>query len=209
MYHGEKLNSVTSIAGVALALIALGSLLTVSIQIGTADVIIAFSVFGITLVLLYSMSTLFHSVKEPKLKHMFMLLDHISIYLLIVGTYTPFMLITLSDANGGLILSFVWALAVIGIFSELFLKGLAIKVGQIIIFLSMGWACAIELDSLRELLPGAGFFWLVTGGISYTAGVAFYVLDEINWLKHAHGIWHFFVMFGSIAHFIAVIGFVR
>jgi hemolysin III len=209
MYHGEKLNSITSIAGVALALIALGSLLTVGIQIGTADVIIAFSVFGITLVLLYSMSTLFHSVKEPKLKHMFMLLDHISIYLLIVGTYTPFMLITLADANGGLILSFVWALAVIGIFSELFLKGLAVKAGQIIIFLSMGWACAIELDSLRELLPGAGFFWLVTGGISYTAGVAFYVLDEINWLKHAHGIWHFFVMFGSIAHFIAVIGFVR
>jgi hemolysin III len=209
MYHGERLNSVTSIAGVALALIALGSLLTVGIQIGTADVIIAFSVFGITLVLLYSMSTLFHSVKEPKLKHMFMLLDHISIYLLIVGTYTPFMLITLSDANGGLILSFVWALAVIGIFSELFLKGLAVKAGQIIIFLSMGWACAIELDSLRELLPGAGFFWLVTGGISYTAGVVFYVLDEINWLKHAHGIWHFFVMFGSIAHFIAVIGFVR
>jgi hemolysin III len=209
MYHGEKLNSVTSMVGASLALIALGSLLTVSIQIGTAEVIIAYSVFGLSLVLLYSMSTLYHSVKEPQLKRLFNLLDHISIYLLIVGTYTPFMLITLHDANGGFILSLVWALAVIGIFSELFLSGLAVKIGQLTIFLSMGWACAIELDSLKELLPGQGFFWLVTGGIAYTAGVVFYVLDEINWLKHAHGIWHFFVMFGSAAHFISVIGYVR
>jgi hemolysin III len=209
MYHGEKLNSVTSMVGASLALIALGSLLTVSIQIGTAEVIIAYSVFGLSLVLLYSMSTLYHSVKEPQLKRLFNLLDHISIYLLIVGTYTPFMLITLHGANGGFILSLVWALAVIGIFSELFLSGLAVKIGQLTIFLSMGWACAIELDSLKELLPGQGFFWLVTGGIAYTAGVVFYVLDEINWLKHAHGIWHFFVMFGSAAHFISVIGYVR
>jgi hemolysin III len=209
MYHGEKLNSITSMVGAGFALVALGSLLTVSIQTGRADLIIAFSVFGISLVLLYSMSTLFHSVEEPRLKHMFMLLDHISIYLLIVGTYTPFMLITLHDANGGLILSLVWALAVIGIFSELFLTGLAVKAGQLLIFLSMGWACAIELDSLREILPDAGFFWLVTGGISYTAGVGFYVLDEMNKLKHAHGIWHFFVMFGSASHFIAVVGYVR
>ena len=209
MYHGEKLNSVTSMVGAGFALVALGSLLTVSIQTGRADLIIAFSVFGLSLMLLYSMSTFYHSVQEPRLKRMFKLLDHISIYLLIVGTYTPFMMITLHDANGGLILGLVWALAVIGIFTELFLSGLAVKIAQLIIFLSMGWACAIELDSLRELLPGDGFFWLVTGGIAYTAGVVFYVLDEINWLKHAHGIWHFFVMAGSASHFIAVIGFVR
>jgi len=209
MYHGEKLNSMTSMVGAGFALVALGSLLTVSIQSGRADLIIAFSVFGVSLVLLYSMSTFYHSVQEPRLKRMFNLLDHISIYLLIVGTYTPFMMITLHESNGGLILSLVWALAVIGIFTELFLSGLTVKIAQLIIFLSMGWSCAIELDSLRELLPGDGFFWLVTGGIAYTAGVIFYVLDEINWLKHAHGVWHFFVMAGSTSHFIAVVGFVR
>ncbi|MCP4000833.1 MAG: hemolysin III family protein [Gammaproteobacteria bacterium] len=209
MYYGEKLNSITSMVGAAFALIALGSLLTVAVQIGTAVAIISFGTFGLSLILLYSMSTFYHSVQEPRLKHMFMLLDHIAIYLLIVGTYTPFMLMTLQGANGILIFSLVWALAVIGIFTELFLSGLAVKIGQLTIFLGMGWACAIELDSLRELLPAEGFFWLVTGGIAYTAGVVFYVLDEINWLKHAHGIWHFFVMSGSVAHFISVIGFVR
>jgi hemolysin III len=73
----------------------------------------------------------------------------------------------------------------------------------------MGWACSIDIDGIRSALPGMGFFWLLTGGIAYTAGVVFYLLDELNWLKHAHGIWHLFVMAGSVAHFVGVAGFVR
>lgn len=209
MYYGERLNSISHLVGAVFALIAFGSLLTVSIQTGEPVVIIGFSVFGFSMVLLYSMSSLYHSFNSPKLKRIFKVLDHISIYLLIAGTYTPFMLVSMRNVNGWLILGIVWALAVIGIFSEIFLSGRAIKVGQIIIYLCMGWACSLDIGNIKASLPGMGFFWLLTGGVAYTAGIAFYVFDKLNWLDHAHGIWHFFVLVGSISHFISVVGYVR
>ena len=209
MYYGEKLNSISHLVGAVFALIALGSLLTVSIQIGEPVVIIGFSVFGFSLVLLYTMSALYHSFNPPKLKRIFKVLDHVSIYLLIAGSYTPFMLVSMRDGNGWLILGVVWTLAVIGILSEMFLSGRAIKVGQIIIYLSMGWACSLDIGSLKAALPEMGFVWLLTGGIAYTVGIIFYITDKLNRLSHAHGIWHFFVLAGSISHFISVIGFVR
>ncbi|UCD66292.1 MAG: hemolysin III family protein [Deltaproteobacteria bacterium] len=209
MYYGERLNSISHLVGAVFALIAFGSLLTVSIQTGEPVVIIGFSVFGFSMVLLYSMSSLYHSFNSPKLKRIFKVLDHISIYLLIAGTYTPFMLVSMRNVNGWLILGIVWALAVIGIFSEIFLSGRAIKVGQIIIYLCMGWACSLDIGNIKASLPGMGFFWLLTGGVAYTAGIAFYVFDKLNWLNHAHGIWHFFVLVGSISHFISVVGYVR
>ena len=209
MYYGEKLNSISHLVGAVFALIALGSLLTVSIQTGEPVVIIGFSVFGLSMVLLYSMSALYHSFNPPKLKRIFKVLDHVSIYLLIAGTYTPFMLISMRDFNGWMILGVVWALAVVGIFSEMFLSGRAVKTGQVIIYLCMGWVCSLDIGSLKTALPEAGFFWLLTGGIAYTLGIAFYIIDKLKWLDHAHGIWHFFVLVGSISHFISVIGFVR
>jgi hemolysin III len=209
MYYGERLNSISHLVGAVFALIALGSLLTVSIQIGEPLVIIGFSVFGFSLVLLYSMSALYHSFNPPKLKRIFKVLDHVSIYLLIAGTYTPFMLISMRDVNGRIILGVVWALAAIGILSELFLSGRAIKIGQVIIYLCMGWFCSLYIDSLKVALPEMGFVLLLTGGIAYTAGIVFYIVDKLNWLDHAHGIWHFFVLVGSITHFASVIGFVR
>ena len=209
MYYGEKLNSISHLVGAVFALVALGSLLTVSFEIGEPVVIIGFSVFGFSMVLLYTMSALYHSFNPPKLKRIFKVFDHISIYLLIAGTYTPFMLISIGNANGWLILGIVWTLAVIGIFSEIFLSGRAIKIGQVIIYLCMGWACSFYIDNLKAALPGMGFFWLMTGGIAYTTGIVFYIIDKLNWLNHAHGIWHFFVLIGSIAHFVSVIGFVR
>ena len=209
MYHGEKLNSISHLVGAALALVALGALLTVSIQIGDPWIILAFGVFGGSLVLLYTMSALYHGVRKPELKRIFKVLDHIAIYLLIVGTYTPFTLISMDNDSGGQILAIVWGLAVVGIASELFLSGLAVKTCQILIYLGMGWACAMDLSGVRAALPGLGFFWLFSGGVAYTAGIIFYVLDELNWLTHAHGIWHMFVLTGSACHFIAVIQYVR
>ena len=173
MYYGERLNSISHLVGAVFALIAFGSLLTVSIQTGEPVVIIGFSVFGFSMVLLYSMSALYHSFNPPKLKRIFKVLDHISIYLLIAGTYTPFMLVSMRNVNGWLILGIVWALAVIGIFSEIFLSGRTIKVGQIIIYLFMGWACSLDIGNIKTALPGIGFFWLLTGGLAYTAGIAF------------------------------------
>jgi hemolysin III len=207
MYYGERLNSISHLVGAVFALVALGALLAISIQSRQPVVIVGFTTFGLTLVLLYTMSTLYHSFQAPRLKRVFKVLDHISIYLLIAGTYTPFMLIAMSGGKGTTILAVVWSLALIGILSEVLLSGRLVKVCQLVIYLGMGWACSLDFPSLRAALPPAGFWWLVSGGIAYTAGVVFYVLDKVNWLNHAHGIWHFFVLVGSVCHFIAVIGY--
>ena len=209
MYYGEKLNSISHLVGAVLALVGLGALLTIGFQSRDPWIISSFGVFGFTLVLLYTMSTLFHSFHPPKLKDLFQLLDHVAIYLLIAGTYTPYMLVSLRDGNGFLILAIIWALALAGILSEIFLSGRAVKFGQMIIFLGMGWACAFDFASLQAALPEAGLWWLTAGGLAYTGGVVFYVLDLMNRLTHAHGIWHFFVLAGSGCHFVSVIGYVR
>lgn len=209
MYYGERLNSVSHLVGGVLALIGLGALLTVGIQLRDPWIISSFTVFGVSLVLLYTMSTLYHSFHPPALKDLFQLLDHVAIYLLIAGTYTPYMLVSLRDGNGLLILALIWLLALAGILSEVFLTGRLVKFGQMVVFLGMGWACAFDFASLRVALPEAGLRWLTAGGIAYTAGVFFYVLDLLNRLNHAHGIWHFFVLTGSACHFVSVIGYVR
>ena len=209
MYYGEKLNSISHLVGSIFALIALGALLAISIQTGDPRTIVGFSVFGLTLVLLYAMSTLYHSFKAPELKQVFKVLDHISIYLLIAGSYTPFMIIGVDSDKGTMILGLVWTLAVIGIISELVFSGKLIKTLQLIIYLSMGWACSLDFPSLKSSLPHEGFLWLVAGGITYTVGIIFYIVDKLGWLDHAHGIWHFFVLTGSTFHFVAVIGYLR
>ena len=209
MYYGERLNSISHMVGAVLALIGFGSLLTISIPTQDIRLISGFCVFGISMILLYTMSTLYHSFHPPKLKKLFKLFDHISIYLLIAGTYTPYMLIGMNNDTGNMILGLVWGLAVIGIISEIFLSGTAIKTVQIIIYLAMGWACSLDLEGLKQALPEMGYLWLFIGGISYTIGVVFYLLDKLKVLNHAHGIWHFFVLAGSIAHFISIAGFVR
>ncbi len=209
MYYGEKLNSISHLVGAVFALVGLGALLTIGIQSQDVWILMSFTVFGLTMVLLYTMSTLYHSFHPPKLKQLFKLFDHISIYLLIAGTYTPYMLVSMRDGSGPLMLSIVWGLAGIGILSELFLSGKTVKFGQMIIYLGMGWACTFDFSSLKAQIPEAGLFWLVAGGLAYTVGVVFYVLDAFNRLNHAHGIWHFFVLAGSTCHFISIIAYIR
>jgi hemolysin III len=209
MYYGEYLNSISHLVGAVLALVGLGALLAVAIQSGEPRVIVGFSIFGATLVLLYTMSTLYHSFRPPRLKQVFKVLDHISIYLLIAGTYTPFMLVSMPQRSGLVILASVWGLALIGTLSEIYLRGRLVKLLQLGAFLGMGWACLADIDTLRAALPATGFLFLFIGGIAYTGGVVFYVLDKLQRLTHAHGIWHAFVLVGSVAHFISVIGYVR
>ena len=209
MYYGEKLNSISHLVGAALALIGLGALLAISIQTGDPWVITSFSIFGISMVLLYTMSTLYHSFSPARLKRLFQIFDHVSIYLLIAGTYTPYMLVTQREGNGWLIMGIIWTLAVLGILSEIILHGRAVKVGQMFIYLGMGWACSFDFTSLKAALPETGMLWLTIGGLAYTVGVVFYILDKMNKLTHAHGIWHFFVLAGTISHFVSIIGYVR
>lgn len=208
MYYGEKFNSITHLIGAVLALVGFGALLTIGIQEENSKIIISFTIFGLTLVLLYTFSTLYHSFHPPRLKKIFQKIDHISIYLLIAGTYTPYMLISLGEGNGPVMLGVVWGLAVIGVLFDTLIPK-RIEVLQIPIYLVMGWVCVLEYSNLNAAIPTAGMVWLTIGGIAYTVGVVFYVLDSMNRLPHAHGIWHLFVLSGSISHFISVVGYVR
>lgn len=208
MYYSEKFNSITHLVGAVLSIMGLGSLITVAAQQQDLLLFIGFVTFGLTLVMLYSFSTLYHSFKSPLLKRVFQQLDHVAIYLLIAGTYTPFMLVTLIDSNGLWILLAVWSLALIGIALELILKN-RIETLQILIYLIMGWLVVIDFPALKAALPQAGIYWLTAGGIAYTLGVIFYVLDHRDMLKHSHGIWHLFVLAGSFFHFLAIILYVR
>ncbi|MBD3612605.1 MAG: hemolysin III family protein [Hydrogenovibrio crunogenus] len=208
MYYSEKFNSITHLIGTIFSLMGLGALLTVSFYEQDLLLFIGFLTFGLTLVMLYSFSTLYHSLKDPFAKRVFQKLDHVAIYLLIAGTYTPFTLVTLIDSSGINMLIAVWSLAFIGISLDLFLKH-RIELIQIAIYLIMGWLVVVDFSELKEALPFVGIFWLTAGGLAYTIGITFYVLDHKKRLRHAHGIWHLFVLAGSISHFIAIIGYVR
>jgi len=208
MYYGEKLNSITHLVGTILALVGFGVLLTIALDVYQWRIIVGYTVFGVTLVMLYSMSTLYHSFRQPKLKKIFQELDHVSIYLLIAGTYTPYMLLSLGDSDGFLMLAIVWGLAIIGLCLDLFVPK-RIEWLQILIYLAMGWVCVFKYSALQAAIPGHGVLWLTIGGIAYTVGVIFYVLDGLKKLKYAHGIWHVFVLMGSISHFISIALYVR
>lgn len=208
MYHGEKLNSITHLVGAVLAMVGFGVLLTISIQEHNPLLIISFTIFGLTLILLYTMSTLYHSFHPPKLKKIFQKFDHVSIYLLIAGTYTPYMLVSLRGSNGLIMLTLIWLMAVIGLLLDIFIPK-RIEWLQVLIYLMMGWICTLNYSELQAAIPTAGVVWLTMGGIAYTVGIVFYVLDNLKKLRHAHGIWHLFVLSGSICHFISIVAYVR
>ncbi len=208
MYYGEKFNSITHLVGAVLSLIGFGALVTIGITGNRPMLLLSFTVFGFTQVLLYTMSTLYHSIPSPGIKRIFRKLDHIAIYLLIAGTYTPYMLVSLADSGGPLLLAVVWGLALIGLLIDT-LNPNRIELLQLLIYLLMGWLCMLKFTELRTAMPAAGVIWLTVGGITYTAGILFYVLDTAGKLRHAHGIWHLFVLCGSISHFISIIVYVR
>ena len=208
MYYGERFNSITHLVGAVLALVGLGALITVGVIENNAMLMVSFIVFGFTLVLLYTMSTLYHSFHPPKLKKFFQKLDHVSIYLLIAGTYTPYMLVSLRDGSGPYLLTLVWTLAIIGILIDVVSKH-RMEALQIGIYLTMGWACIADYSGLNEAIPTPGMVLLTAGGIIYTVGIIFYALDYFQKLNHAHGIWHLFVLAGSSLHFVSIIAYVR
>lgn len=208
MYKGEKFNSFTHLLGTVFALMGFGALLAIGWMLNDGVILLSFSLFGLTLVLLYSASSLYHSIQSPKLKSVFQVVDHIAIYLLIAGTYTPFMLVSLGEGNGPRMLSWIWGLALLGGILEL-IKPPGLKVVQVAIYLGMGWLCTLEFDALKLALSDQGMTWMFAGGVAYTAGVVFYVLDKLKRLTHAHGIWHLFVLMGSFCHFVCIALYVR
>ncbi len=204
MYYGEKFNSITHLVGAGLALVGASVLIFMAARLGDPWKIVSFSVYGGMLVLLYVFSTLYHSVRG-RAKAIFMKLDHCSIYLLIAGSYTPFALVSLRGTWGWSLLGVVWGLALVGILQEIwFAKGA--RVLSLVIYVLMGWLALIASSPLWHALTPAGFGWLAAGGAFYTVGIIFYATDHK--LRHGHGVWHLFVLAGSICHYLTVLFYV-
>ena len=197
----ELANAVTHALGVALALAGLAVLVTVASLRGSARQIVSYSIYGATLVLLYAASTAYHGVRLPRAKRILRTLDHIAIYLLIAGTYTPFALISLRGVWGWSLLGIIWALAATGVVFKLFFIGRFPRMSAIV-YLGMGWLALIAVRQLFMHLPPAGLILLFSGGLCYSLGVIFFALDH---RRFHHAIWHLFVLAGSICHFFAVL----
>ena len=200
MYHGERFNSITHLVGAALALAALVVLVVFASLQGDPWKIVSFSIYGTTLFLLYTFSTLYHSL-HGRAKIIFQKLDHAAIYLLIAGSYTPFTLVTLRGAWGWSLFGIVWGLAIVGIVLDSLHRN-GPRIYQMVIYLLMGWVVLVALYPLLQNRPTGGLILLVFGGLCYTGGMVFYALDEK--MNHAHGIWHLFVLAGSVSHFLAI-----
>jgi hemolysin III len=204
MYHGERFNALTHLVAAIAALAGAIALVVVAASGGDPWKIVSVSVYGATLVLLYTASVLYHSLRGHA-KDILRELDHQSIYLLIAGSYTPFCLVTLRGPWGWSLFGVVWGLAALGGLQELWSRSGA-RILSVVIYVVMGWAVVAALVPLREALEPAGFAWLVAGGLFYTFGIVFYALDSR--VTHAHGIWHLFVIAGSLSHYVAILRYV-
>jgi hemolysin III len=204
MYHGERFNSISHLLGAALALAGSVLLIVLASRLGDPWKIVSFSVYGAMLVLLYVFSTLYHSVRGNA-KNVLRKFDHCSIYLLIAGTYTPFALVSLRGGWGWWLFGVIWGLALLGIVQEIWLAKGA-RVLSLVIYVLMGWLAMVVVLPLWRALTPAGFAWLVAGGACYTLGIIFYATDHK--VRHGHGLWHLFVLAGSICHFFTVLLYV-
>ncbi len=204
MYRSEVFNSVSHMIGATAALAGTAVLVVLAAQDGDTRRIVAFSVYGLSLFFLYLMSTLYHGLRG-RAKAVFRVLDHQAIYLLIAGTYTPFTLLTLRGVVGWWLFGAIWSMAAIGMLLDAVQRD-GRRIIPLIIYLAMGWLVVLALDPLLAALPAQGVRWLVAGGIFYTSGVVFYALDHrYHW---AHGVWHLFVLAGSVSHYFAILFYI-
>jgi hemolysin III len=196
----EMASSLTHAIGGLLAIAALSVLVVVAAMAHDSRRVVSVSVYGGSLVLMYGASTCYHFARPRRIKRMLKILDHASIYLLIAGTYTPILLISMRGSWGWSMFGVIWGLAVAGVILKLFFvdKYEPISVG---LYVAMGWLVLVGAKPLFASVPGAGIVWLFAGGISYTSGVIFFLWDS---LPFNHAIWHLFVIAGSVFHFLAV-----
>jgi hemolysin III len=202
---GEEIaNSITHGVGVGLSIAGLIVLVVLGALYGDAWHVVSFSIYGGSLVLLYLASTLYHSFRKPKLKRAFRIVDHASIYLLIAGTYTPFMLVSLRGTWGWPLFGVIWGLALLGIGFKIFFINRFVVLSTIV-YVLMGWLSVFALEQMLATISAGGVAWLLAGGISYTLGVIFYAWQK---LPYNHMIWHLFVLGGSICHYFSILLYV-
>jgi hemolysin III len=196
----EFANTITHGVGLLLSLCGLCVLVTIAVVFGDIWYIASSIVYGLSLVVLYAASTLYHSATSEEEKHVLQVVDHCCIYLLIAGSYTPFTLIVLRSGIGLGLFAFVWAFAIIGVLSKVFFRK-RFKSASVLSYLVMGWVGLIAVEPLMAKLGFPAIALIVLGGIAYSLGVIFYAWHS---LRHHHAIWHVFVMSGSFLHFLAI-----
>jgi hemolysin III len=197
----ELVNSITHGVGLVLSVAGFVVLLTLAIMHGSALRIVSCAIYGSTLICVYAASTLYHGITAPRFKHALKIVDHCAIYLLIAGTYTPFLLVNLGGHWGWSLLGVIWGLAMTGILLKFWFVD-HFKIFSTAVYLAMGWLAVVAVKPLLLHISTWGIAWLVAGGLMYTIGVAFFAAPR---LRYGHAIWHVFVMAGSICHYIAVL----
>lgn len=202
---GEELaNSLTHGVGVLLAIGGFAILVTVAALRGDVWHVVACSIYGAAMVVLYSASTLYHAVSRPRAKSALQVFDHAAIFLLIAGTYTPFTLVSLRGPWGWSLFGTVWGLAVVGIIIEIAFPG-RWPVFSLVLYVAMGWVGVVAVKPLLSVVPAGGLILLLLGGLAYTGGIVFYVWKR---LPYGHAVWHLFVVAGTVFHFFAILFFV-
>ncbi len=202
---GEEIaNSVTHGLGLVLSIVGLVVLTTFASRFGNAWHVVSCTIFATTLILQYTFSTLYHSIQLPRAKSVMRVLDHSAIFLLIAGTYTPFMLVNLRGTWGWTLFGIVWALALLGVSFQVSLlrrwQGVSLA-----LYVGMGWVVVVAIKPMLDAVAPGGLILLLLGGLAYTSGVVFYLWKR---LRYHHAIWHGFVLAGSILHFFAVLFYV-
>lgn len=196
----EKLNIWSHAFGIFLSIIALVLLIIKAVQQDNIWMMISFPIFGVSLILLYLASTLYHASQEPQKRFKLKVFDHAAIYVLIAGSYTPFTLVSLNGETGWLIFSMVWVMAFTGIILKLFFTG-KFKIVSTAMYVLMGWLIVFYFQDLSASLHEKGVFYLILGGVLYTIGAILYSIKKI---KFNHAIFHFFVLAGSFCHFLSI-----
>ena len=196
----EVIHSLTHGVGVLLSIVALSWMLFVSISAADPWRIVASSIYGVTLIALFLASTVYHSMYASRHREIFKLLDHCAIYLLIAGTYTPFLLVAMRSNTGWWLFGTIWALATAGIVKKLWFRHRFPKIA-LASYLAMGWLVVVAAPQVAEAIGPNGMAWLVAGGISYSVGAIFYALDR---MPFNHAVWHVFVLAGGVCHFMSV-----
>lgn len=202
---GEEIaNSVTHGVGLILAIAGLAVLTAFASRLGNAWHVVSCTIFATTLILQYTFSTLYHSIQLPRAKSVMRVLDHSAIFLLIAGTYTPFMLVNLRGTWGWTLFGIVWGLALLGVLFQVSLlrrwQGISLA-----LYIGMGWVVVIAIKPMIASVAPGGLILLLLGGLAYTSGVVFYLWERLH---YNHAIWHGFVLAGSILHFFAVLFYV-
>ena len=203
---GEEIaNAITHGIGALLGIAALTLLVLLAVTQNDPVRIVSAAIYGGSLILLFLFSTLYHSIPGSRIKKIFQLLDHCAIYLLIAGTYTPVLLVSLKGAWGDSLMVVIWSVAVFGIFFKIFFGEERFPKVSLFTYVGMGWLIVVAGAEMLSAIPAGGLILLAAGGVAYTAGTVFYVRDD---LPYNHAVWHLFVLGGSVLHFFAVYNYI-